>query len=118
MQVVFNDRRRTGRLDLEAVEMAMRSSMHHAGAAAISKLLQFEAPSTTQRILACPCGQHAHYRELRTKTILTAAGSAEVSHPYFLCPHCHHGQFPTDIELDVKDPGLSPGIRRMLALVG
>lgn len=118
MQVVFNDRRRTGRLDLEAVEMAMRSAMHHAGAAAISKLLRFEAPSTTQRTLPCPCGQHAHYRELRAKTILTAVGSAEVSRPYFLCPHCHHGQFPADIELDLQDTGISPGVRRMMALVG
>ena len=110
MRVVFHDRRRTGRLDLAAVEMAMRSgmhAMHHAGAAAISQLRRFEAPPTTRRTLAGPCGHHALYRELHAKTILTAVGSSEVSRPYFLCPHCHHGQFPTDIQLNVKDTGIS-----------
>jgi hypothetical protein len=118
MQVIFNDRRRTGRLDLEAVEMAMRSAMHRAAAAALSTLLQFGIPPETQRTLACPCGHQADYRELRTKTILTAVGPVQVSRSYYLCPHCHNGQFPSDIELDVKDTGVSPGVRRMLALVG
>ena len=37
-------RRKTGRLDLEAIEMAVRSAMHQAGAAALTELLQFPAP--------------------------------------------------------------------------
>jgi hypothetical protein len=36
LRVVFQDRRKTGRLDLEAIEMAVRSAMHHAGAAALA----------------------------------------------------------------------------------
>ena len=44
--VVFNGRRKTGRLDLEAVEMAVRAAMHHAGSAALTELLQFAAPTT------------------------------------------------------------------------
>lgn len=92
--------------------------MHQAGAAALSQLLQFDAPPSTQRALACSCGHQARYRELRTKTILTAVGPAEVSRPYYLCPQYHAGQFPADIELDVEDSEISPGVRRMLALVG
>lgn len=92
--------------------------MHQAGAAALSKLLQFEAPPANQRTLPCGCGNQAHFRELRTKTILTVVGRAEISRPYYLCPHCHDGQFPDDIELDVEKTELSPGVRRMLALVG
>lgn len=92
--------------------------MHQAGAAALSKLLQLEAPPANQRTLPCGCGNQAHYRELRTKTILTVVGRAEISRPYYLCPHCHDGQFPDDIELDVEKTELSPGVRRMLALVG
>ena len=38
LRVIFNDRRRTGRLDLEAIEMAVRSAMHQAGAAALTEL--------------------------------------------------------------------------------
>ena len=118
MHVVFNARRKTGRLDLEAIEMAVRSAMHHAGAAALTELLQFPAPTADQRAIACPCGHQAHYRELRSKPVLTALGKVEVSRPYYLCPHCHSGQFPADVELDIENTEFSPGVRRMQALVG
>jgi hypothetical protein len=98
--------------------MAVRSAMHQAGAAALTQLLQFAAPAADQRTLACSCGQQAHYRELRSKSLLTAVGKAEVSRPYYLCSHCHTGQFPADVELDVENTELSPGVRRMLATVG
>jgi hypothetical protein len=45
-------------------------------------------------------------------------GPAEVSRPYYLCPHCHAGQFPADVELDIENTEFSPGVRRMQALVG
>ena len=118
LRVIFNDRRKTGCLDLKAVEMAVRSALHRAGAATLSRLLQFKAPAANQRTLPCPCGHQAHYRELRTKTILSAVGQTELSRPYYLCSLCHSGQFPADIELDVENTELSPGVRRMLATVG
>jgi hypothetical protein len=116
--VVFNGRRKAGRVDLEAIEMAVRSAMHRAGAAALTELLQFAVPAADQRTIPCSCGHQAHYRELRSKTLLTAVGKVELSRPYYLCPHCHSGQFPADIELDVEDTEISPGVRRMLATVG
>lgn len=54
--VIFNDHRKTGFLDLEAIEMAVRSAMHQAGAAALSKLLQFPVPVAGQRMIPCSCG--------------------------------------------------------------
>jgi hypothetical protein len=118
LRVVFQDRRRTGRLDLEATEMAVRSALHRAGAAALSQLLQFPAPSEERRTRACPCGQQAHYHQLRSKPVLTAVGSVEVSRPYYWCPDCQAGQFPADVELDIEDTEFSPGVRRMQAMVG
>lgn len=105
-------------MDLEAVERAFRSALHQAGAAGLSELLQFDAPSGPQRQLPCPCGHHARYQALRSKPILTVLGPARVSRPYYLCAQCHAGQFPADLELDVDQTGFSPGVRRMLALVG
>lgn len=116
--MVFQDRRKTGRLDLEATEMAVRSALHRAGAAALSRLLQFPAPNDEQRSVACPCGQQGHYHQLRTKPVLTAVGPVEVSRPYYWCPDCHAGQFPADVELDIENTELSPGVRRMQAMVG
>jgi hypothetical protein len=118
LRVVFRDRRRTGRLDLEATEMAVRAALHRAGAAALSQLLQFPVPTDEQRTVACPCGQQAHYHQLRTKPVLTAVGPAQVSRPYYWCPDCHAGQFPADVELDIENTEFSPGVRRMQAMVG
>jgi hypothetical protein len=114
--VIFTGRRKTGHLDLEAIEMAVRRAMHQAGAAALSQLLQFPIPD--QRTLPCACGQQARYRELRSKTVVTAVGAVEASRPWYLCPHCHQGQFPADQELDIANTEFSPGVRRMQALVG
>jgi hypothetical protein len=98
--------------------MAVRSAMHRAGAAALKELLRFAEPPGEQRRIPCACGQQAHYRGLKTKPLLTAVGWAEVSRPYYLCPHCHTGKFPADAELDVVNTDFSPGVRRMQALVG
>jgi hypothetical protein len=118
LRVVFEDRRKTERLDLEATEMAMRSALHRAGAAALRQLLEFPAPSEEGRTRACPCGQPAHYRERRSKPVLTVVGLVEVLRPYYLCAHCGVGQFPVDIELDIENTEFSPGVRRMQAMVG
>jgi Uncharacterised protein family (UPF0236) len=118
LRMVFSEQRRRGRIDLEAVEMAVRSALHRAGAAALSQLLAFPAPTDEQRTVACPCGQQAHYHELRTKPVLTAVGPVQVSRPYYLCSSCHAGQFPVDVELDIENTEFSPGVRRMQALVG
>ena len=98
--------------------MAVRSAMHQAGAAALGELLRFPPPPADQRTHPCICGQQAHYKDLRSKPILTAVGKLEVSRPDYLCPHCHTGQFPADVELDIEDTELSPGVRRMQAVVG
>lgn len=92
--------------------------MHHAGATVLRKLLRLAPPAAERRSISCSCGQHAEYRELRSKPILTVVGQVEVVRPYYLCPHCHVGQFPTDVELDIEKTEFSPGVRRMQALVG
>ena len=98
--------------------MAVRSAMHQAGAAALTKLLEFPLPADGQRTIPCSCGQQAHYREQRSKSVLTAVGRVEVSRPYYLCQNCHAGQFPADVELDIENTEFSPGVRRMQAVVG
>jgi len=118
LRVIFNAHRTAGCLDLEAIEMAVRSAMHHAGATALTELLQFPVPAANQRTLPCSCGRQASYREIRSKPVLTAVGPVNVSRPYYLCPHCHNGQFPADIELDIENTELSPGVRRMQADLG
>jgi len=103
---------------LEAVEMGLRSALHRAAAAGLTQLLKFPEPEANQRRVACPCGRFASYVELRSKTVLTVVGAAVARRPYYLCSHCHEGQFPVDVELDIERSQNSPGVRRMLAVVG
>jgi len=115
---IFAERHNNGRTDLEAVENALRAALHQAGGSALSQLLQVQVPAPDQRLLPCPCGHYAQYREQRSKPVLTVVGPVQVSRPYYLCGHCHQGQFPADVELDIENTEFSPGVRRMHALVG
>jgi hypothetical protein len=98
--------------------MAMRFAMHQAGAAALSRLLQFDPPSLEERSRRLSVRSYAGYVGLRSKSVLTAGGAAECLRPCFLCDHCHRGQFPMDVELDIENTEFSPGVRPMLATVG
>ena len=115
---IFAQRRNSGGTDLEAIESALRSALHQAGASALSELLQFEAPAPDQRQLPCACGLRAQYQELRSRPVLTVVGWVRMNRPWYLCARCHEGQFPADEALDVKGTDFSPGVRRMQAVVG
>jgi hypothetical protein len=107
-----------GQTDLEAVEMGLRATLHQVGSVALQQLLQYDPPVPDQRIRPCPCGQCAQYLGLRSKTVLTVLGEVELQRPYYWCAQCNCGQFPVDQELDVNQTLKSPGVRRMLAMVG
>ena len=90
--------------------------MHRAGAAALNQLLQ--QSESVPATVACPCGQSARYRERRSRNLLTAVGPVRFGRAYYCCAACHRGQSPHDRELDILDTGYSPGVRRMMAVVG
>ncbi len=114
--MIFAGWRRTGQVDLEAVEMAVRHSMHRAGAAALSRLLSMPAPQPSKT--PCRCSQSACYHDTRPKQLLTVLGPLRLERAYYVCPGCHQGQAPRDAELDVVGTECSPGVRRMMAAVG
>lgn len=116
MPRILAERRKTGDLDLEAVELAFRTALHSAGAAGLSQLLREPGPVSTT--VPCACGHHARYKDMRLKPILTVLGRAHMLRPYYWCAQCRQGQFPADIARDIEDTEFSPGVRRMLALVG
>jgi hypothetical protein len=116
LAVVFAGRRKSGKLDLEAVEMATRAALHRAGATLLEERLAAEGECPCQ--VACGCGQQAHYHERRSKQLVTVLGRVETERPYYVCLACHRGQSPRDQELDVEGTEYSPGVRRMMAVVG
>ena len=116
MGVIFAGLRQSGRFDLEAIEMRIRAAAHQMGAKVLQKLLQ--APERFERERPCGCGQKARFHQIRPRRLLTAVGAVRFERPYYLCPSCHQGQSPRDEQLDVVDTECSPGVRRMMALVG
>jgi len=113
---VFAARRKDSGFDLEAVEMATRAGLHHAGAAVLAGLLAEDGRHPGQ--LACGCGKQAHYHDHRPKQLLTVLGPLQFDRAYYVCPHCHQGHSPRDRVLDVEGVAYSPGVRRMMAVAG
>jgi hypothetical protein len=90
--------------------------MHRAGARALSHLLKVEPPE--QASMVCHCGHSARYKEQRRKPVLTMVGRVEYERPYYVCDYCHHAPNPADAALGVAGEEFSPGVRRMMAVVG
>jgi hypothetical protein len=90
--------------------------MHRAGAEILGRLLSQSSGESGQT--PCACGHAAHYHDTRPKQLLTALGPVRFQRSYYVCPRCHQGQSPRDRELDVEGVSCSPGVRRMLAVVG
>jgi hypothetical protein len=116
LQVVFAGQRKEQGLDLEAVEMATRASVHRAGSAVLSGLLSARGDYPTR--VSCSCGSEAHYHDQRSKQLLSVVGPVDYRRSYYVCPLCQQGQCPRDRELDVESTEYSPGMRRMMAMVG
>ena len=113
--MAFADRHKQG-VDLEAMEMAIRSAMHQAGASVLERLLNTHMPPEPE--VACGCGQKARLHQVRPKQILTALGRIRIERAYYVCTRCHHGQSPLDRQLDVEGTEFSPAVRRMMSIVG
>ncbi len=116
LQLIYAGVGKTGQLDLEAVEMLVRGSMHRAGAEILGRLLSIPPQQVSQS--PCACGHSARYHDTRPKQLLTALGRVQFERSYYVCPHCGHGHSPRDRELDVDGVSCSPGVRRMMAVVG
>jgi hypothetical protein len=114
--VVFAGCRKSGQFDLEAVELLVRGSMHHAGATILGRLLSTSAPQPSRA--HCTCGHPARYHDTRPKQVLTALGPVQFERGYYVCPRCHRGHSPRDRELGVEGKACSPGVQRMMAAVG
>jgi len=80
LRVAFSARRKTGCLDLEALEITVRPAMHQAGAGALTKLSQFPTPTVKQWNIPCTCCHEAATGSCAPSTnpVLIAVGMSEV----------------------------------------
>lgn len=110
------DEKRTGHLDLEASEMAIRGSMHQAGGLLLEKLLNREGGQGGRH--DCSRGHPADLISYRTKDLVTVLAPLRLRRAYYHCSVCKSGVIPRDQDLDIVDTSFSPGARRLMGRVG
>jgi Uncharacterised protein family (UPF0236) len=106
------------RLDLEASEMAIRSSMHQLGGSLLEKVLNADGGGYVGRQVDCGQGHQASWVDYRSKEIVTVLAPVQVERAYYHCRDCGGGVIPKDRDLDIVGSGISPGVRRLLGRVG
>jgi hypothetical protein len=114
----FRDRERVGHLDLESLEMYIRSSMHSVGSVMLEKLLNADGGDYRGRTYPCEKGHVYEFKEYRDKEVLTVLGPVQVRRAYYYDEGCERGCYPKDTALDIVGTALSPGVRRIMGRAG
>src|SRR5258708_38900137 len=82
LRVLFRGQRKTGHLDLEAVEMMVRTGMHRAGAAGLTAMLEVPAPVASERSVLCPCGGQGGGHGGPPRPLVTSRREVGAERPY------------------------------------
>jgi hypothetical protein len=107
-----------GHLDLESLEIHIRTAMHEVGGMVLEKLLNADGGDYRGRTLPCEQGHVFAFKEYRNKEILTVLGSVRIQRAYYYDEECGRGYCPKDKALDVEETSWSPGVRRIMGKVG
>jgi len=100
------------------LEQGLRRLLKQAGEQALSKGLSALDSHYPEPQIACACGQMADYQFRRKAKTLTVFGWVEYRRAYYLCAHCHQGQYPLDQRMGLEPGQVSAGLAPLLALAG
>jgi hypothetical protein len=114
----LKDQETVGHVDFEALELAIRSSMHQLGGLLLEKLINSDAGGHRGARIDCGHGHQAEWVDSRDKEVLTVLAPVRVGRAYYHCAPCARGVIPKDQELDIVGTSFSPGVRRMMGRVG
>jgi hypothetical protein len=106
------------RIDLESLEMCIRSSMHGIGGLMLETLLNADGGGYRGKSIPCDNGHASEFLEYRKKGVMTVLGKVEVNRAYYYDRQSRSGMCPKDKDLDIEGTSLSPGVRRIMARVG
>ena len=114
----WRDRQRVGHLDLESLEIHIRTVMHEVGSTMLEKLLNSDGGDYRGRILPCEQGHSFEFKEYRYKKVLTVLGPVTIQRAYYYDEKCDQGYCPKDRVLDIEETSWSPGVKRIMGKVG
>ena len=104
--------------DFEALETAARREALRVAACAVEQRINADTSDDTGPSRPCACGQPARYVGRRAKTFQSVLGELTLERAYYHCPTCQTGGCPRDRALGLEGSSLSPGVLRMVGLVG
>ena len=103
---------------MEALEEGLRRVAQKWAAHTLTQSLNADHSDHRGPRLACPCGGTARYAGRRAKIFPSTLGDLELERAYYHCPQCGTGFCPRDQDLGLSPLALSPGLARMIGLVG
>ncbi len=101
-------------IDLEAVEMAVRSMVMDFGASVLSTCINADRSDGEAAELRCQCGSAAKRCGRREKTLVSALGVLLLKRTYYHCDECGGGFFPKDRQLGIEGQSVSQAVMRMI----
>lgn len=105
-------------LDFEALEAGLRCKVIQLGGRFLEQRLNADLSDHAGARIACDCGGTANYAGRREKRFTTVLGLLRLSRAYYHCETCGTGFCPRDRALGLEAASLSPGVLRMVGLVG
>jgi hypothetical protein len=98
--------------------MAARRHALRVAACAVEKRLKTDTSDYTGPQTPCACGGIARYAGRRCKTFESVLGLLTLERAYYYCVACGTGFCPRDRALGLEGGMLSPGVLRMVGMVG
>jgi hypothetical protein len=98
--------------------VAARREALRVAARAVEQRINADTADHTGPTAPCACGQPARYAGRRAKTFTSVLGPLTLERAYFHCAACAAGFCPRDAALGLAGASLSPGVLRMVGLVG
>ena len=104
--------------DFEAIETAARRAALRVAARAVEDRINADPSDDVGPTAPCACGQPARYVGRRPKRFTSVLGPLTLERAYYHCESCQAGFCPRDHALRAQGSSLSPGVLRMVGLVG
>lgn len=103
---------------LSAMEIGVKAMLHRVGNAVLAQWLEAQDGKYPADSQPCDCGQQAVYVRRRDGVSLTLLGRVAYRRAYYVCPHCHTGQYPLDRRLGIRPGQMSEEVVKVAALLG
>lgn len=103
---------------LTAIEQTTRRLMQEVGRQTVEKAVATMNPTYPDETVDCHCGEQAGYVRQREGCLRTLFGKVKIKRAYYVCDHCHEGNYPLDKQLGLRPNTYSAEVNRLLGMTG